>query len=243
MNRRWFSLLTVLIVTALVIGAMTLGVMLAQPATLRAAQPLENTRQITVLGTGEVTVTPDQATLQVGVQSEAGSARDALADNSAKMSALLDQLKTFGIAEKDIQTSGFNLSQTYDKDGQPSANYQVGNTVAVVIHDVAHAGDLVDSVVGAGANTIYGFTFSVADPKPLEKQARDAAITDARSRAEALAVGAGGSLGQIVAINESINGYQPMYDGGGAGMGGGNTPIQAGEQTITAQIQVTYLLR
>ena len=246
MNSKWTTILAGAVIAALIVGAGALGAVLARPTITQAAQTnREVVRQITVIGTGEAKATPDQATIQLGVQSEAPTAREALDANSTKMNALIEQLKQLGIAEKDIQTSNFSVSQAYSKEGTPTAGYQVNNSVAVVIRDVTRAGEMLDKVVSAGANSIYGISFGVADPKALQGTARDAAIADAKTRAEAMAKTAGGTVGRVLMISEAIGMPQPMFERGGDAMAatGGAAPIQAGEQTISAQVQVTFELR
>lgn len=236
------------VVAALVMAAGALGAIFARPTSTQAAQTGGGSvvRQITVVGSGDARGAPDQATVQIGVQSQAPTSSAALADNNTKMEALLAKLRELGVAEKDIQTSNFSISPTYNNDGQTITGYQVNNTAAVTIRNIATTGELLDSVVTAGSNAIYGISFGIADPKALQGQARDAAIADARARAQSMAQAAGGSLGQILSISETI-GAQPMplMTGNAETMmaDAGAVPVAQGEQTITAQVQITFELR
>ena len=246
MNSKWSTLLAGGVIAALIVGAGALGAVLARPTPLQAAQAGGGVvRQITVVGTGEAKVTPDQATIQLGVQTDAATPGEALANNSTKMAALIDQLKKLGIAAADIQTSNFSVSPRYAEDGQSVNGYQVNNSVSVVIRDVTKAGSILDQVVSAGANSIYGISFGVTDPKSVQATARDAAIAEARTRAQAMAKTAGGSVGAILTISETIGVSQPLMKYGGADMAqaGSAAPIQAGEQLISAQVQITFELR
>ena len=242
MNGKWTTLIVGGIVAVLVIGAATLGAVLARPSVTQAAQANGNVvRQITVIGNGQASGTPDQASVQLGVQSNAQTARAALDDNSTKMNALIAKLKELGIDAKNIQTSNFNVSATYGDNGQTVTGYQVSNTVSVTIKDVSKASDLLDQVVSAGANSIYGINLTIADPKALESKARDAAVADARVRAEAMAKAAGGSVGEVLSISETINSPAPvpmMMAAADSAAGKAAPPVQAGEQQINAQIQI-----
>ncbi len=247
MNSKWTSVLTGAVVAALLIGAAALGAVMARPAAIQAAQanpvPI---RQMMVVGSGEAKAAPNQATVQLGVQSEAQSAREAMTQNAAKMQALLDQLKQLGIADKDLQTSNFSISPTYEQDGRSITGYQVNNTVSVVIRDISRSSELLDKVVSAGANNVFGLSFSIDDPKALQAQARNAAIADAQARAAEMAKTAGGTVGQIIAISETIGQVQPVMAfarGEAADSAAGAPPIATGEQTINAQVQVTFELR
>ncbi len=248
MNGKLSTIIAGGVIAALIVGAAALGAVLARPAAIQAA-PIGNAlvRQITVVGTGEAKATPDRATVELGVRSEAKSAREALTDNSAKMAALIDQLKQLGIAAKDIQTRNFNVSPTYTQDGHTVTGYQVTNSVSVVIRDLKGAGDLLDKVVSAGANTIYGMSFEIDNPKALQTQARDAAVADAQARAQAMAKAAGGTVGQVITISENVGAPpRPVLMRGAvesAPAAAGAAPVETGEQTIDAQVEVTYELR
>lgn len=246
MNGKLSAVLIGGVIAALIVGAAALGAVLARPATIQAAQTGGSpVRQVTVVGTGEAKATPDRATVQLGVQSEAATAREALTANSTSMAGLVEQLTQLGIAANDIQTSNFNISPTYSDDGRTVSGYQVTNMVSVIIRNVQGAGDLLDKVVSAGANTIYGIGFSIDNPQALQAAARDAAIADARARAQAMATAAGGSVGQILTLSETIGAPPPvlMQRAEAAMAADAAPPIQAGEQAVSAQVQITYELR
>ncbi len=248
MNGKISTVVTAALIAALVMGAAALGAVFARPTPTQAAQPGGGVvRQITVVGSGEAKAAPDRANIQLGVQSEAQTAREALTDNSTKMAGLIDQLKKLGVADKDIQTSNFNIAPTYEPNGRTVTGYQVNNTVSVIIRNLAGTSDLLDKIVSAGANTVYGMSFDIDNPKALQTTARDAAIADARVRADAIAKAAGGSVGQVLTISETIGSPpQPLMRVGAAAdqaAAGGAPPVQTGEQTINAQVQITYELK
>lgn len=247
MNGKFGSWILAALVIALVLGAATLGAVLARPATTQAAQTTGNgiVRQITVVGNGEVKITPDQATVQIGVQTEGATSSDAMTANNTQMAALIEQLKQLGIAEKDIQTSNFAISPTYGTDGRAVTGYQVNNMVTVTIRKIAQTGELLDKVVKAGANNVWGISFGIGDPTTLQSAARDAAIADARTRAEAMAKAAQGSVGQVLTITENVGSVpQPVMMRAEAQADTANAvPIATGEQTVSAQVQITFELR
>jgi uncharacterized protein YggE len=106
---------------------------------------------------------------------------------------------------------------------------------------------LLDQVVQAGANSIYGVSFSVEDPKALREQARAAAIEDAKAHAAQLAQVAGASLGEVLVITENIGSQPPvplaMAARDAVAEAGAPVPVQPGEQTFSADVQVTFELR
>lgn len=246
MNTRSSMLATVAAVIALALGAAALGMVLARPQPLAAATTDMAVRHITVIGTGDVNAAPDTAQVQVGVQTQADSAQEALTQNNSQMTALIDQLKQLGIAERDIQTSNVSIWPRYGMNGTRIEGYEANNTVTVKIRDITQTGELLDNVVEVGANNVSGIGFTIDDPSALETEARNAAIADARARAEAMAQAIGGAVGQVLNITESIGSVPPpMYEQRmmAADTDGGSVPVQPGEQTITAQVQVTFELR
>lgn len=248
MATRMSALTTVAALAALALGVAALVLLLARPQATAAATL--GVRQITVVGNGEADVTPDMARVQIGVQTQAASAGEALSQNNANMEALLARLREQGIANQDIQTSSVSISPRYDYNGpSPTQNgYDANNTVTVTIRNIAQTGQLLDQVVQAGANNIGGINFTVDDPSALQTNARNAALTDAKTRAEAMAQAVGGTVGQVLSVTENIGQPPQVFERAMAASGGAladtaNVPIEPGQQTITAQVQVTYELR
>ena len=64
---------------------------------------------MTVTGTGMVTLTPDIAYIDIGVQTQDATAAQALAENNAKSQAVIVTIKSFGVADKDIKTTNFSI--------------------------------------------------------------------------------------------------------------------------------------
>jgi uncharacterized protein len=240
------ALVGALLIAVLALGA--IGAALITRPTAVAAQPagVPGMRQVTVIGSGEVKVTPDTASVQIGVETSAPTTKEALEQNTAQANAIIAQIKALGVADKDIQTSGFNINPTYDTNMRQVTGYTVSNQVGVTIRDLAQAGSLLDQVVQAGANRIYGVSFSVADPSAALAQARDKAVADAKARAEQLAKGSGASVGLVLVITENVGSSpvvpMPMLDRAVAA-GAAPVPMQAGEISYSAQVQMTYELK
>jgi len=208
-------------------------------------------RGITVVGVGKASGAPDVANISVGVETQADTVQQAVADNKAKMTLLLDALKALGVADKDIQTSNYSVYTERQSVPSPEGKgavgptiFHVNNQVNVTVRDVNKLGDALDKTVAAGANNIYGISFSVDDPTKLQADARTEAIADAKARAESLAKLAGVTLGDVVSVSEVIGSSVPMYDARAAmGMGGGGTPVQPGELEVSMSIQVTFAIK
>jgi uncharacterized protein YggE len=205
---------------------------------------------ITVVGEGKVSIEPDTARANFGVEVVGPSVREALDENAATMEQVLEALRAEGIADKDIQTTGFSIyAERYGPQGplpEDQVNYRVSNNVTVVIRDLESVGTVVDAAVEAGANNIYGIEFRVDDPSTQESSARQDAISDARAKAEELAELTGVTLGGVVSVSEVIasggfyssNFAQTREMGGG----GGATPVSPGQLELLMQLQVTYAI-
>jgi len=212
------------------------------------AQPV--VRNLNVNGLGEVYLTPDIAYIYVGVHNEAKNAADAVATNKVQTSAVIDALKKAGLADKDIRTTNFSIwpNQQYGPDGVATGtNYAVDNTVYVVVRNLDGLGDLLDSVIGAGANSINSIQFDVADKTAAVKEARLKAVKDAATQAQELADAAGVKLGDIQSISFFDNSPYPMSEGkgGGGGMAAGavTVPIQPGQLSISVSVSMTYAIK
>ncbi|OAN47832.1 hypothetical protein A6A03_09360 [Chloroflexus islandicus] len=241
-------LTTILAFTALIAVLALAAVGLLRPTQTATAQPgVSNMPQIVVIGTGEVKVEPDIAIITIGVETKAPTTQEALAQNSAQAQAIIDRIRQLGVEAKDIQTTGINIYPFYDEQGQNIIGYTVSNMVNVTIRNIAQAGDLIDQVVQVGANRLYGVSFGVSDTEAVMAQAREAAVANARARAEQMARASGTSLGRVLFITENF-GASPipvpmMADAYGAPASRSAPPVQPGQQTYSATVQITFELR
>jgi uncharacterized protein YggE len=197
---------------------------------------------------GEVRVAPDQATINFGVVTEAATAQEAMAQNAQNMTRVVAALRRAGIAERDIQTSGLNLSAQYDyQQNQPPKlrGYQAVNRVTVIINDLTKVGTTADAVVTAGVNQIDGISFGLRDPKAAEDQARQLAVRALQDKARLYADALGVQLGAVRSLTEG-GGYTPqqpipvMFARAAMDAGAESTPVSAGELSIRIDITGTY---
>ncbi len=208
-----------------------------------AAAPLTAPdRTLTVVGRASVSGKPDVALINVGVETFASTVGQATQQNSEKMAAVMAKLEELGIADKDIQTSNFNINferQGYDLS---SGQYRVSNTVQVKVRDTQKVGSTLDALIDAGANQVWGVSFTIEDQAALEDQARAKAVEDAQKRGADLAKLEGVQLGQILQMTESAM-YGPVYAGGGYAKEAGAGPFSPGEVEVSFQVQVTFAIR
>jgi uncharacterized protein YggE len=208
-------------------------------------------RNITVVGVGRVNLVPNIAKINVGTEVRASTVTEAKSKVDRQMAAIAVALKELGIEEKDIQTSSYSIyyeQEPYQPPARESGAapevqgaYRVSSMLQVTVRDVEKAGAVLDGVVTAGANQVYGVSFTVSDDQPWQSEARKKAMADARSRAGELASLAGVELGEVLSVSEVIGGGVVMaYAERGMGGGGGIAP---GELEMSTQVQMTFAIR
>ncbi len=161
------------------------GLVLAGCAT--AAPSTEIKPQLTVSGTGLVRVTPDTASINLGVSTQDTDVVQAVAASNLAAEAIISSVKNLGVAPEDVRTTYFNVSPQpmYDQTGMPTGQttYWVNNTLVITLRQVDQLGALLQAAVDAGANSINGISFDLTDKSQAEEQARQAAMADAQQRA------------------------------------------------------------
>jgi uncharacterized protein YggE len=226
-----------------------LALVMAAPAACAQDRVEKAQRTLNVSGQGEVAARPDQAHVQIGVVTEGDTASAALRANSEAMTKVIATLREQGLENRDIQTSGFSVSPRYrqyprGETGPPVIDgYTVSNMVTARVRDLDRLGGLLDRVVSDGANQLRGISFSIAETGDLMNEARKRAVADARARAEVLAAAAGVRLGEILTINDGgahRPSPAPMYAmRAEAAM---DVPMEAGEQTVQASVNIVYAI-
>lgn len=233
------------ILSAGVAAAFVAAAAILSAETSMAADSDKMDRTVSVSATGSVAAEPDVAQISAGVVTEADSAKDAMGRNSVVMIKLIDGLKTAGIQPKDIQTTTLNVEPRYTqpKDGRAATvnGYRVVNQVRLTVRDVKRLGDVLDQAIALGANQINHIAFDIANPETLKDEARKQAMENARRRGELYAKAAGGQLGHVLRISESVGEPHPM-PGGRMAMRA-SVPIEAGTRSLEVEVHVTYALR
>lgn len=206
---------------------------------------------IVVSGEGEARLAPDMAVMNLAVVKQAETAGQALSDNNSAMAAVLEDLKGAGIAERDLQTSGFSIAPQYRQDKTESGSfeppvivgYQVTNGLTVRIRDLAKLGDIIDRSVRLGINQGGDISFTNDDPASAVTEARKAAMQEALDKAKTLTDAAGVSLGRVIEISENFARPMPapmMYRATMAKEMSDAVPIASGENTYTVTVNVTF---
>ncbi|ASR11299.1 SIMPL domain-containing protein (plasmid) [Rhizobium leguminosarum bv. viciae] len=237
--------------TVLMTALLALPLAAAAPAFAQEAKPREPV--ISVTGDGESSVAPDMAVVNLAVVKQAKTAREALDENNKAMNDVLAALKSGGIAERDLQTSGFSIQPQYNYpqpvDGQQQQpqliGYQTINSVTVRLRDLAKLGAVIDQSVTLGINQGGEIQFTNDKPDAAIDEARKAAVADAVKRAKTLSEAAGVKLGRILEINENVPRAMPqpvyratmMKEASDAAV-----PVQGGENNYNVSVTVTFAI-
>lgn len=234
-------------------GALTcvaaLAAALLLPAGHAAAEEYPAT--LSTSGTSVTYVTPDTAAITVGVVTDAKDAAKTHADNAVLTARVHKAMKELGIANADIQTTHYDFSQRWDTrdDGKTElVGYTAQNMIAITVHDLSKVGRVIDAALAAGANRIDSLEFSASDLTAAKKTALEAAMRDARAKADALAAAAGVRIVRIATISftdvhaqpyNSVR-YSAMVKEAAADFG--ETPIAAGRLSVEGLVNVTYVI-
>ncbi len=217
---------------------------------LKAVNLSSQQEGIWVNGEGKVTAIPDIATLRLGIEAQEASVAEAQTQAAEAMDRVMTALTENGVAEKDIQTQYFSISQVtkWDsvKEEEVVIGYRVTNMVTAKIRDIDKVGTIIDAVAEAGGDLtrIDSIGFSVDDPSAYYEEARQEAMTDAKAKAEQLAELAGVTLGKPTYISEGSL-YVPSITRGAVyeeAIASVETPISPGEMEISLSVQVTYAI-
>ena len=222
------------------------ALLLSAAFVLPIAAPALAENVITVTGEGTVQVTPDMATISLGVTTDGSSAAEAMAANSKALQAVIDRLKSAGIEDRDLQTSNLSLNPNwvgYDAGQTPKiAGYVASNMLSVRVRALDTLGTVLDASITDGANTLNGITFDLAAPRPAQDEARKAAVADAKARAELLTTAAGVKLGKIETIAESAGYGAPMPMFRDEFKAASAVPVASGQIGMTASVTITYAI-
>lgn len=235
---------------------LAVSAMAAALSALPAHAADEPTPRIIVSGEGEAAAAPDMALISLTVLRDADTARAALDANNKAMTDVLAAMKAFGIAEKDLQTSGFSIQPRYvyadpnkGESFEPKiTGYSVFNTLGVRIRDLSKVGEVLDQSVTLGVNQGGNITFVKDDASAVLEEARKKAVENAIAKAKVITSTAGVGVGRIIEMSEQS--YQPgpipmmqadmaMAKSAGAPM----VPVATGENSYRVTVNVTFEIK
>jgi uncharacterized protein len=208
----------------------------------------EDRGTIQVSGQAQIQVPADQVVISFAVETEASSAGEATTLNASRMDAVITALRGSGVSGLRIETFGYALRPEYQMSREVAgtrviAGYRAQNNIRVTVPDVSAAGGILDRAVEAGANRVASLQFQASDTRAARLQALQEAVANARQEAEAIASAMGVTLGIALQVQGGASAPTPlsprmavMYEAEMAAP----TPIEAGDQTVSANVSITY---
>ncbi|WP_315068863.1 SIMPL domain-containing protein [uncultured Clostridium sp.] len=198
-----------------------------------------------VFGEGNISVRPDMAEVIVGVITENVQLEAAQMENARITTQVIKSLIDASVEQKNIQTSSYNIRPNYDyiNGKQVFRDYEVSNSLKIIITDISSVGEIIDTAVKNGANTVSGVTFRVLDNRKYYYQALTKAIVDAKNKAVIMADKLNVKLNITpIQIKEQLKGgdivpFQAMTFKASSEA----TPIEIGENKITAEIEAVFV--
>jgi len=222
------------------------------------ASESENT--IIVSATSEVYATPDLALMTFSVTAEAETVAEAMAENTAKMNAVIESVESQGVEDKDLKTVNFSIYPRYEWRQEtvclvppcPSGErvlvgYEVHQSLQIKMRDLAKIGDIIQGATEKGANQVSDLQFTIDNEDALKEQAREQAIEEAKDKAKTLADQLDVKLVRIINFNESTQVPFPYYsynlEEAMGGKGGEAPQIETGENKVSVSVTITYQIR
>ncbi len=212
------------------------------------ANPSEQSNIISVYGEAEISVQPDSARVILAVETTHEQAKTAVEENARISNAVLEALAKQGLDEKQCKTSGYQLnsySQQIDpkNGGKYVTKYRAYNELNISLSNLDEVGSIIDTAVKAGANRVHSVQFERKDAEALKLQALQDATLQAKTKAEAIARGAGIAIKGVKVINEEMSGYYPYRAAMNENlkvMEAASTSILPDDVEVTARVRADY---
>ncbi|MGD0335177.1 MAG: SIMPL domain-containing protein [Xanthobacteraceae bacterium] len=226
-------------------AAFAAGVFMTTLSAQAQQSQLPPERSVIVIGEGSVSLPPDYARVRGGVTTRAKTAKEATEANTKAMAAITAMLLNAGTAQNDIQTSRFSVQPIYESHQsgteQRLSGFSVSNQVNITIRQIDKVGEILDRLVTTGATDVGNVEFLHSDPSKALDQAREAAVADARRKAELYAHASGLTLGGVSWITEDSRYAAPMpMTALRASAAMASVPIATGEDTLHVRITVGF---
>lgn len=228
-------------------AGMTLALSGCDAASGPAPSADSDTRQVTVLGSGEVQGAPDTLNVNASIEFIAPDVTGAMNQTSDRQQAVINALVDAGVEREDISTSEVSLQPQFSgapDDPQAIVGYRASNSIDIKIRQLDAASQALALIVSSGgdATRINSVNYSIEDDSQLVRDARTRAFNDAKERAEQYAQLSGMDLGTVVSISEAQGPTPPIPFPGGRGAEMAAVPLEPGQQTVGFTVTVVWEL-
>jgi uncharacterized protein YggE len=233
------------------LGTIVAVVALACPVVAGAAEPTaEEPRLVRVSGSATLTAAADQAEIDLGVSTQAASAKEAASENAKRADKVLTAVRQVLGAKANVKTISYAVQPRYGEakpDRSPIVvGYSAENILRVTTSDLARASDVVDKAIASGANDVRGIRFSLENEDAARAEALRQAVAHAKAEAEAIASSLGVKLGHVHSAESTAEPpMRPMMMMGAAMARTADappTPIEPGSIEVHANVAVAFEL-
>ena len=209
-------------------------------------------KTVNVIGTATKSVEPDTLIIEFGVETVAGTAKQALEQNSEKLSSAINSLKTIGISSDELSTSRLNIYPVYQSHEdllsgryvQEIVGFRASNILAVETDQLSDAAKIIDLVIGQGANRVDLVSFTVSTPKvkAVKESLIEEAVLNAKAKAEIAIKPLDQKIVGVSSIIVDDVGYSPSPMFERAGVFASSAPIFSSDQDISVNVNVIFLI-
>ena len=202
---------------------------------------------ISARGEGEVAAAPDMASVVLSVKTNASDAKTAQENNAKIANRVIAAIKSRGIDNSDIKTARYNIYPTYDNNSRKIVGYFAENSITVKIRGINKVGEIIDGALSAGANQVSSVQFGISDTKNLEREALIRAVKNAREEAKITAKALGVSIIGVKHAAPSVRSQSfdaaPMLMKSAARVENASSPVESGEVTVHASVNVEFIIK
>lgn len=197
---------------------------------------------IHVSADGEVETDADMAHVSVAVEATGEDAADVRDELAESIEAVREALEAYGLDEDQLSTGRFRI-----RESRNAVRYEGTHELSIEIYDVDAVGEVVDTAVDAGADSVGRISFTLTEEtrEDLRDEAIELAVENARAEAETIATAKGleivgvqevtTSRGRVRAHRASTPMVALEADDAAAG-----TAIDDGPVTVSASVEITY---
>jgi uncharacterized protein YggE len=215
------------------------SIIVSSPSATTTTSPIQQA----ILTSGDATVSkkPDLAIVGAGIDSQAPTASAAQSDLNARAAKLIARIKALGVADGDLNTTGYWIGPVYASGGETITSFRATEQLQLKWHNVDGVGRALDAIVQEGGATNIYVTFTLNDPKPAQAEARSLAIADARAKASAMASAAGVKVGQVLQISDVSSTTRIPYPYA-ASAAAAPTQVPVGQIDVQVSVEVDFAI-
>jgi hypothetical protein len=199
------------------------------------------------IGSSEISIEADMATIDIEVVVDAPTAKEAKTESDKAISQFLSRLDKAGIAKNDIDSANLNIRPQYHYQNNEPAKlvaYQASRSMTITVRDLSQLNDLLDTALDQGINRVNNIKLSSSKQAEYVERARQSAITDAKQKAASLAKGFDKKVDGVWQIRYfDQQPVQPVMYRMAAESSDANQGYQQGQVTVSDRVEVIFKLK